>query len=69
MPSPARSAAQQKRNLIHSVAFAFLVAALVCYVLSFVPAMAAFFALGLLLELAFWATVVVASSQRPSQSG
>jgi hypothetical protein len=69
MPSPARSAAQQKRSLIHSVAFAFLVAAIVCYMLSFAPAMAAFFALGLLLELAFWVTVVVASGQRSSQSG
>ena len=69
MPSPARTAALQKRSLVHAVALGFLVAALVCYMLSLVPAMAAFFALGLLLELFFWATLLVASGEPPSQSG
>ena len=56
-------------NITGSLALGFLLLAFLCYVLSFNPAMAAFIAIGMLLEVAYWVTVLIASAQPPSESG
>ena len=68
MPS-APSPAPRKSALLHPIALGLLLLAFLCYLLSLVPAMAAFFALGMLLEVAYWVAVLMASSQPPSDSG
>jgi hypothetical protein len=68
MNLPIQSPPRPKSALLHPVALTFLVLAFVCYMLSLIPAMSAFFALGMLLELVYWATVLVASSQQSSRS-